>query len=73
MNPTPGEMKLKYKYLALKRPKFGGRKRSSGNSGGVGRVAKALKRTRVVHSRLRGSEGRSNQYTLWVNAGRPHL
>lgn len=62
------EIPLKVKYLNTGRSKFGGKKRGAGNSGGVGRVAKAVKRARVVGSRLKSIDQRPNQYNLWLRA-----
>lgn len=72
METEPTPIKLKEKYRVIFKPKFGGRKRKTGNSGGVGRRAKALKRATVVSSRMSTSDkGKRNQYGRWVEAGCP--
>ena len=59
-------MKLKLKYLLTGKPKFGGKKRQGGNSGGIGRRAIAAKRPRVVSQRTS-----PEQYQNWYRAMNP--
>ena len=63
---APVPMRLKAKYLTRKKVKFGGKKRSTGNSQPVGRSRRRSERPRVVSQWTSGE-----QYTQWVRAGSP--
>lgn len=60
--------KLKFKYTVQVTSKFGGKKRKTSNSGGVGRAARRARRAIVISSRC-GAE----QYKRWCAAGCPTL
>ena len=70
METQPTKIKIKAKYLVRFTPKFAGKKRSSGNSGKVGRTARSAKRSLGPTSR---KPGRFHQYDMWVAAGRPGI
>jgi hypothetical protein len=54
---------LKLKHIEKGQAKFGGKKRSSGNSGNTGRAAKRKKRAIVI-----SQNNSPEQYTMWSRA-----
>jgi len=68
METQPTPIKIKAKYLIRFTPKFGGKKRHSGNSGGTGKARRSAQRSLGPTSR---KPGKYHQYDLWVAAGKP--